>query len=93
MKPIQSRLKTSPEGLDMEHKKLDFEIKKIEMMLQKVKNQRTVCKASVLSASIERNGFWWNECEIQSDVLATALEMQLFELRKMKRATQGIEKA
>ena len=77
----------------MEHKKLDFEIKKIELMLQKVKNQKTVCKATVLSASIERNGFWYNDCEIQSAILANALEMQLFELRKRKRATQEIEKA
>ena len=77
----------------MTEQQIDFEIKKIEMMLAKIKNQRTLCKASVLSASIKRDGFWWNECEIQSDVLGQALELQLFELRKMKRATQEIEKA
>lgn len=77
----------------MNQNKLNFEIKKIEMMLQKVKNQRSICKASVLSASIEKEGFWWNECELQADVLQGALEFQLFELKKRLRATQGIQKA
>lgn len=64
---------------------IDFEIKKIEMMLQKVKSQRTMCKASVLSASIEKNGFWWNECSLNAKVIEQALELQLFELKKEKR--------
>ena len=72
---------------------IDFEMKKIEMMLQKVKSQRTMCKASVLSASIEKNGFWFNECSLNAKVIEQALELQLFELKKMKRASQQIEKA
>ena len=72
---------------------IDFEIKKLEMMLQKVKTQKTVCKASVLSASIEKNGFWWNEAVLNAKVVEQALELQLFELKKMKRASQQIEKA
>lgn len=72
---------------------IDFEIKKITMMLQKVKTQQTMCRASVLSASIERSGFWFNECSLNAKVIEQALELQLFELKKVKRSSQQIEKA
>jgi hypothetical protein len=74
-------------------KKLDFEIKRIEMMLAKIEKQSTVCKVSVLSASIESAGFWFQESEIQSEILQAALIQQLLNLRKKKRAGQKIVKA
>lgn len=74
-------------------KKLDFEIKRIEMMLAKIEKQSTLCKVSVLSASIEVGGFWFQDTEIPSEILQAALIQQLLELRKQKRAGQKILKA
>jgi hypothetical protein len=77
----------------MNEKKIDFEIKRLELMIGKIQSQKTVAKASVLSASIQMEGFWWNEAEIEPQILAAALTQQLLNLRKMKRGKQEIHKA
>jgi hypothetical protein len=77
----------------MNESKLNFEIKRLELMIGKIQSQKTVAKASVLSASIQMEGFWYNECEIEPQILAAALTQQLLNLRKQLRGRQVIEKA
>jgi len=77
----------------MDDRKLNFEIKRLELMIGKLQSQKTVAKASVLSASIQEKGFWWNQCEIEPKILAEALTQQLLNLRKQLRGKQVIEKA
>ena len=71
----------------------DFEVKRLEMMLAKIQNQRTLCKVSVLSASIEVNGFWFNEAEISPEILEDAIQAQLFKIKKTQRKNQVIQQA
>ena len=71
----------------------DFEVKRLEMMLAKIKTQRSLCKVSVLSASVEVNGFWYNEAQISPEILEDAIQAQLFKLKKAQRRNQVIQQA
>ena len=71
----------------------DFEVKRLEMMLAKIKTQRSLCKVSVLSASVEVNGFWYNEAQISPEILEDAIQAQLFKLKKAQRKNQVIQQA
>ena len=54
---------------DREQARHDFEVKRLEMMLAKIQTQRSLCKVSVLSASVEVNGFWYNCAEISPKII------------------------
>jgi len=71
----------------------DFEVKRLEMMLAKIQTQRSLCKVSVLSASVEVNGFWFNQAEISPKIIQDAIESQIFELKKNRRKMQMIQQA
>tara|TARA_R110000851_G_scaffold85277_1_gene185497 strand:- start:95 stop:349 length:255 start_codon:yes stop_codon:yes gene_type:complete len=71
----------------------DFEVKRLEMMLAKIKTQRSLCKVSVLSASVEVNGFWYNEAQISPEILEDAIQAQLFKIKKTQRKNQVIQQA
>ena len=57
----------------------DFKVKRLEMMLAKVQTQRSLCKVSVLSASVEANGFWFNQAEIMPTIIEEAIKSQIFD--------------
>jgi len=77
----------------MNEKKIQFEIKRMELMIGKIQSQKSLCKVSVLSASIESSGFWYQSAEIPPEILQAALTQQLLNLRKLLRGKQVIEKA
>jgi len=71
----------------------EFNVKRLEMMLAKIQTQRTLCKVSVLSASVEAKGFWFNEAELSPKIVEHAIKEQIFELKKSQRKSQVIRQA
>jgi len=76
----------------MTEAKLKYELKRLELMIQKIESQPCLTKASVLSAAVERQGFWYQDAEIDSKIMASALKLHYEKLKKMHRKSQTIQK-
>ena len=84
---------TDVEKKTKEQAQHEFKVKRLEMMLAKIQTQRTLCKVSVLSASVEANGFWFNQAELSAKIVEHAIKEQIFELKKSQRKSQVIRQA
>lgn len=73
--------------------KIKFEIKKLEMMIDKLNNQNSTSKLSVLSASVEKDGFWYNETVLSDRIVLSALKLQKEAYLKEIRKSQVIQSA
>ena len=87
---------TEKEEAEMLKKRLQrckFEMKKVEMMIDKLNNQNSRAQLSVLSSSVEKDGFWYNETVLSKRFILSALKLQREAYRRELRKHQVIQSA